>query len=505
MYRRTPIIYRIADSFFRHQLLFWSALLIVSGLTMAALYARSKTFHATAMTQVQPESVVTVLNPGDSSPWITPAQKNADRFLELIKQDQPGGFLDTALQNAHLTTPIYTDPQLDDPRYATLEKNLTATPESANVFSINLTWDNAVETASIVRALQKQYISEVGNDRAITSVEGVHFLDSQLAEVRGKMRQAEKALADFKSSYNGQLSDADSTVNNQLSSLQAELDEKQVTFGENGRRKTVLAAELASMPQMSTIEQQISNQSPLEKQVAELLAKRDGFLAQGETPQHPDVVALDARIKQLLREQRANANAPENQRNTQTKQAENPQYQTLKIQVAEASIAQEADQQEMQNLRQQIGKYQSLVSRIPAAQRELADKLRDYQYLQERYNDFQKRRGDLQTQAALDHVSISSSITAITQPYALPTTGRTKLIAMLLGSIFLGCLVGAILIVLSEWSDHSLRDESDAERLLGVPVLAALPETAALRINLSRRALTGGAAALPESAPEGSN
>ncbi len=110
MYRRTPIIFRIADSFFRHQLLFWSALLIVSGLTMAALYARSKTFHATAMTQVQPESVVHRAGAGDNNSWITPAQKNSDRFMELIKQDQPGGFLDTALQNAHLTTPINVRP-----------------------------------------------------------------------------------------------------------------------------------------------------------------------------------------------------------------------------------------------------------------------------------------------------------------------------------------------------------------------------------------------------------
>ncbi len=103
----------------------------------------------------------------------------------------------------------------------------------------------------------------------------------------------------------------------------------------------------------------------------------------------------------------------------------------------------------------------------------------------------------------MDRVTASSSIIPIGVTYALPTTGRTKLIAMLFGSLFLGCLVGAILIVLSEWSDHSLRHEADAERLLGVPVLAALPESGDLRTSLSRRALSGGAAALPEPAPEG--
>jgi len=78
------------------------------------------------------------------------------------------------------------------------------------------------------------------------------------------------------------------------------------------------------------------------------------------------------------------------------------------------------------------------------------------------------------------------------------------LIAMLFGSLLLGCLVGVILVVLSEWSDHSLRYEGDAERLLGVPVLAALPETADLRTVPARRALSGASAsALPGPTHEG--
>ncbi len=275
MYRRTPIFFRIANSFFQHQLLFWSVLLIVSGLTMAVLYARSKTFHATAMTQVQPDTVAGIVGgESDSTPWITPAQKNTDHFMELIKQDQPGGFLDTALKNAQLVTPINVDPQYNDPRYVMLQKSLFANPESANQFSINLTWDNAEECAAIVTALQKQYIAEVGADRSLSSVESVHFLDSRIAEVEGQLRQAEKALADFKASNGGQLSDAESAYNNQLSSLTSEMDEKQITFGENGRKKTVLEQELAQMKPMSIEEQTVSDQSPLQREVADLLAKR---------------------------------------------------------------------------------------------------------------------------------------------------------------------------------------------------------------------------------------
>jgi uncharacterized protein involved in exopolysaccharide biosynthesis len=495
MHQNTPIIYRIADSFFRHQRLFWCALLVVSTLTLGALYLRSKTYHATAMTQVQTENVETVLNADNQqNSWTTPAQQNVDRFMELSKQDQPGGFLDTALRNAHLATPINVDPQADDPRYAQLQKNLTAAVESTNQFSISLVWNNPEECKSIVDALQQQYITEVGLDRSAVSVSSVRFLDGQIAQVESRMRRAELALTNFKATYGGQLSESDSTYSSQLGSLQADLGEKQVTLGENASKEAVLKQQLAQMKPMSIAEQTVSDQTPLEKQIAGLMASRETLLASGKTPEHPDVVAVDGTIANLEKQQKAKANAPENQHNTQTKMEDNPQYQQLKNEIADASIAEVADQQEMQNLQRQIAKYQTLVSRIPAAQRQLADKTRDYSDAQALDQKLRLQRDTVQLQANLDRLTASNSLLPIGVTYATPTTGRTKLFAMLLGSLFLGCLVGAILIVLSEWSDHSLRHEADAERLLGVPVLASVPESIDLRTLPSVRALTGGSA-----------
>jgi len=499
MHQNTAILYRIADSFFRHQRLFWCSLLVVSVLTMGALYARSKTYHATAMTQVQTENVATVLGTdSQQNSWTTPSQKNVDRFSELSKQDQPGGFLDTALRNAHLTSPINVDPQADDPRYVLLQKNLTAAAESTNQFSISLIWDNPEECKSILDALQQQYITEVGLDRSASSVGSVNFLNSQISQVDARMRRAEEALTKYKASYGGQLSGAESTDSSQLSSLQANLDDRQVTLGENTRKKAVLQEELAQMKPMSIAEQTVSQQSPVEKEIADLLAKREALLASSETPQHPDVVALDATITSLENEERVKANAPENQHNTLTKLADNPQYQQLKNEIADASSAAIADQQEMQNLQQQITKYKTLMNQIPSAQRQLADRMEGYSDAQTLDQQLRHQRDNVQLQANLDRLTASNSLLPIGVTYATPTTGRTKLIGMLFGSLLLGCLVGALLIVLIEWSDHSLRHETDAERLLGVPVLASVPEAADLRVTSRPRAL----AALTSDGPD---
>ena len=499
MYQTTPILVRIADSFFRHQRLFWIALLLVSGLTMGVLFARSKTYHAAAMTQVQTTNVATVLGNGEQVSYITPAQKNVDHFLELSKQDQPGGFLDIALRNAHLTTPIVVDPQADDPRYAQLQKGLAAAAESTNQFSISLTWSNPEECKSIVDAMQQQYISEVGLDRSAVSVSSVRFLDTQIAQVETRMRRAELALTNFKASGGGQLSQSDSANNSQLTTYQSELEEKQIASGGYASKKALLQQQLAEMRPMSIAEQTVSQQSPLERQIAEMLARRGALLAGGKTPLHPDVAAIDGTITNLEKQQRARVNAPENQRNTQTKMQDNPQYQILKNQIADTAIAQVTDQQEMQNLRRQITKYQTLMNQIPAAQRQLADKTRDYADAQALDQKLRSQRDTVQLQANLDRLTASNSLLPIGVTYAAPTTGRTKLVGMLIGSLFLGCLVGAILCVLSEWSDHSLRQEADAERLLGVPVLASLPETAGAKTLTNSHLLT---VAPPGGSPE---
>ena len=506
MYRRTPIFFRIVDSFFRHQLLFWSALLIVSSLTMAALYARSKTFHATAMTQVQTETAATVLGQADTTSWIAPSQKHMDRFNDLIKQNQPGGFLDAALRDAHLVTPINLDPQSDDPRYVMLQKNLTMTADSANQFSINLTWDNPDETKSILDALQKRYIQEVGLDRSIGSVGSVNFLNGQIAQTGDRLRRAESALAKYKSSFGGQLSDAQSYYSTEIEADKSTLAQTERDADQKSKLAGALDQQLTQMKPMDIAEQMVSDQSPTEKEIAGLLAQRDTALSGpgAETPQHPDIVALDARIVDLQKQQRANAKAPENQHNTLTKMQDNPQYQSLKLQVVEARIACDSDRLDMQNLKQRIAKNQALVNRIPDAQRQLSDKMRDYQDAQLQDQKLRQQRDGVQLQANLDRQTASDSLLPVGVTYATPTTGKTKLIAMLFGSLLLGCLVGVILVVLSEWSDHSLRYEGDAERLLGVPVLAALPETADLRTVPARRARSGASAsALPGPTHEG--
>ena len=131
----------------------------------------------------------------------------------------------------------------------------------------------------------------------------------------------------------------------------------------------------------------------------------------------------------------------------------------------------------MQKLQQNIAQYEAFVSTIPAEQKELTDKTRDYQVVQAQYSALLQKREQVKMEGNLARVSASSSLSPIGYIHAEPTTGKAKMLEMFAGSLLLGLIIGLVLVVLSEWADHSLRYGTDAERLLGVPVLAVVPQT----------------------------
>ena len=65
---------------------------------------------------------------------------------------------------------------------------------------------------------------------------------------------------------------------------------------------------------------------------------------------------------------------------------------------------------------------------------------------------------------------------------------------LLFGGVFLALIIGSALVVLSEWLDQSLRDPIDAQRALGLPVMAVLPEAGMLRYGVTNNRLPGSTA-----------
>jgi uncharacterized protein involved in exopolysaccharide biosynthesis len=489
------ILYRMVDSFIRHRWLFLIAFLTTTGSAVTGLTLRSTTYQESARTRILPNDTAVVLGSSFDSKTlmsVSAAHQSVERFNSLIQDDRPGGFLDNSLRKAKLQRPINIDPRAKDPRYALLRKRLSVNPDSDSLFSISLTWDDPRECERILGALQDQYIQEVGRSQQAQAVATATFLDNQIVSYEQRMRAAEQALIDYKQRNSGQSPEAQTADFAQLASLQIKLDDLRITSKDNELKRQALEKRIAQVTPMN-IKEQTFGDSPTTQQIRELQARRNLLLADGWLPTSIRVQALDGQIanlrKQLETETPANSSRPGSV--FETKLQNNPEYETLTQQLTQVNISQTTQKVQMQQLQQRIEQYESRIERIPPAERELADKMRNYSVLKGQYENLLQRREDARMKANLDEVSARSTLSPIGVIHAERTLGKVKMLMMLVASLFAGLLVGVTMVFLSEWTDRSLRYEVDAERMLELPVLVSIANTSDLPSQAGRSRRNG--------------
>ena len=482
------IVERIADSFFRHQWLFLISLCAVTGVVIGALLLRVRTYTARASTRIVTDDGMAeklgVAMVKDR--WISPAQQNVDLFNDLIRDDLPGGFLDTALRKARLDRPINLDPSANNPRYRLLRKRLYASADSNNLFTFGLTWDNPGECKRIVGALQDQYMEEVGLSQQAKAVATTKFLESEISDYDRRLRVAERALVDYKQNNSGLLPEAQMADIGHLSGLRTRLAELRITARDGELKRQALQKRLAEIKPMS-IREQTMGDNPLAGVIQALEIQRDMQMVT-KLENHPDVRQLSDKIDRLKKRLSQEAGGRSGQRPweiiTETKLQDNPEYQELMLQLTAAGIAQKTQQAQMQLVHRQMAEAEARIQRAPLGQRMLINKTRDYNILKAQYENLLQRREQAQIKANLDKVTAASTLGRIGIIHAEPTLSEMKMVGMLAASVLLGLVVALGMVVLSEWADTSVRDEYDVHRLLGVPVVAIVPDTPALRAAL---------------------
>ena len=481
MSRRTPVLYRFLESLFRHRWIFLLSVLVVTTVTAVALVLRGQTFTATAMTQVVTDDIQSALGNAPNYGWSTAAQVQSNKLNDLLNDNQVGGFLDSALTSAQLSHPISVDPMAADPRYLELRKHLSASPVSDNTFEISLVWPDKDDAGKIVAAVRAQYVAEVGQDRSAQALNTGRFLDQQIANYSKRLQTAEDALTSFKEEHAGASPEMESSTYSQLSSLQSQLDQAQISGDDANRRAAALKQELRTLKPTSLLES-MPSQNPaivhlqaLESQLSALQVRY--------TDLNPAVIQKKQELADYTRsltdqmKSHGNAVAP----SVLNKMTQNPAYQEVQQAYTDATIAQAIQTEQISNLKKRMSQYQAMLATMPAAEKLLADKMREYDVLKTQYTKLTSKREEVRTQANLDSLAATSTLRDLDRVYPQPTLTKTKEIALLAGSVILGLIVGIIILIISEWMNTSLRYETDTEYILGVPVLVVLPEVAELR------------------------
>jgi len=219
--------------------------------------------------------------------------------------------------------------------------------------------------------------------------------------------------------------------------------------------------------------------NPGDAQIAKLESKL-AELRSHYGPGHPDV----RRTQEELNKAKAKAAADAKENPTAAPEVQQPVVQAQKRRhnpVLEAQIARLDDEIQEQTrllepLQAQMAMHESKLQQIPAFEQQIARLQQDYDALKAQYAGLREKEKTAEISHALEVHQKGEKFEVLDGAVVphLPASPNRLLIS--LAGLFGGLLAGAALAAVAEVNDESVRSEIEACRMLGKPVLSAIPE-----------------------------
>ena len=367
---------------------------------------------------------------------------------------------------------------------AKLRKAITITPihpmdetrtNSLPGFTVAVTFDNPQLAQAICSSITSMFLQqnlELQTQRAeVTSA----FLDKQLGDAKAALDSQDEKLAAFKTRYLGSLPDEEQTNLNLLMELSAQLDATTQALGRAQQDKAFAESQLTQ--QVYAWQQSQTGQNPdtLEQQLAQLQSQLTALQAQ-YTDDYPDVIKTKSDIA-ALKKKIADADSDKKNAPALTSKAgvEPPQIQQLRAEIHQYDETIKERTTQQKQIQGQIATYEARVQSSPAVEQQYKELTRDHQTALDFYNDLLKKHDDQAMAVDLEHRQEGEQFRVL-DPANLPDRPSfPDKLQFTAGGLAGGLALGIGLAFLLELRDTSLKNESDVEHYLRLPVLAMVP------------------------------
>jgi succinoglycan biosynthesis transport protein ExoP len=308
--------------------------------------------------------------------------------------------------------------------------------------------------------------------RRATATAAREFIEAQLARVGGQLRAGEARLAAYQSSHNQISLDAQTKATiDKLAALQAQreaaLAQIRADDASLERARAILERQAPTV-QGGTVSAEDPVTAQLRQQLAALEVQLVG-LRQQFTDRAPQVLAVQAQIEDVKRQLETDDARYVASQTT----SPNPLRAGVQSEIIKLEVDREARQAEAQALAAAVAQYDARLRTIPPQAVELADLVRDvkvgdaaYQLLSEKF--YEARIAEVSVVG--DAMIVDTALPPAQDHPVRPKPLRAGMVALLLGALAgVGTAYGL------EALDTSLKTPEEAERLLGLPVLAVVP------------------------------
>ena len=356
-----------------------------------------------------------------------------------------------------------------------------------SAFRIAYSSRNRLEVAKVTNQLAKMFIEENSRARVDQTEDTAEFLHDQLQETKRQLDEKDSELRAIKSHNIMEMPESKPYHMEALANLRAQVQGIQDKIQQAQRDRSILQSMLLSNQQAPTVDLDNASGAGTTSLYQTEIQKLEAKLTQLRTrygPSHPEVRRAQDDLNRL--KARAATESQEDAAVVSPPPAAQAQGQKRRNPVLEAQIQklnEEMQQQtaELEPLQTQMKFHESKLEQMPIFEQQIARLQADCDILKTQYTGLLDKEKAAELSHALEVRQKGEKFEVLDAASTPNKPAAPNRVLICIAGIIGGLLAGFALAALAEMNDESVRSESDATRILGKPVLSAIPQIVSTR------------------------
>jgi polysaccharide biosynthesis transport protein len=345
-------------------------------------------------------------------------------------------------------------------------------------FRVSYSAANPRLAQQVTTELTQLFINENSKVREEQSQATTHFMEQQLEDARVALAAQEAKVKQFEAAHEGYLPSQQQSNIQILAGLQGQLQNQQDSLNTAKQQRGYYQSLMEHYKNLRASGKSADGaptavgalNAQLERLKTELTDLNSRY-----TDSYPDVVRLKTQIA-AVEQQKADLLAAPRTASKESNENESGPVMQLQSQLDANQIEIQSRERAIAGLESRIGEYQSRLNAEPGTEQELLDVTRGYEQSKAIYDDLLRKKTQSVMATSMEELQKGERFTMLDPP-SLPTKpdfpNRLKFCGL---GIAAGLALGCLVVFLVELFDDRMHGEKEIKAMLGLPVLAEIPE-----------------------------
>lgn len=379
------------------------------------------------------------------------------------------------------------EPRIDDEKIDAMRKDISVdlVRDTRNgeisAFKVSFSSHDPVIAQKVAGELTQLFIDESNKARQEQSEGTTHFIEQQLEDARVALAAQEAKVKQFEAAHQGALPTQQQSNLQILGGLQGQLQSEQDSLNSAKQQRVYYQSLIEQYKNLHATGKSVDSAPTDLTLINEQLAKLSSQLADLRsryTDSYPDVERVKAQIAETQKERQQLLASPKTSstKGVAGEPAESTPLLQLQGQLQANQLEISSRERSIASLQARINEYQERLNSEPATEQQLADLTRGYEQSKANYDDLSKKKNSSVMATSMEQMQQGERFTMLDPP-SLPTKpdfpNRLKFCGI---GLMAGIGLGLVVVFVLELLDGRMHGEKEIKGMLGLPILAEVPE-----------------------------